>query len=131
MWTCTSLAGTPRPRKGENGLRLLLLRPSAPCSGSEGLGLFLTYTPPDPQQEAQDQANREAMLTGSSPVPADVSTIGTTVGFVPQSSPTAPIGQAWLDPNSSDFHRQVDLTSSAKAAPAPAQPPPPPRGVSV
>src|SRR5206468_153135 len=39
---------------------------------------------------AQDRANVEAMRTGASTVPADVSTTGSTVGFVPQSSPTAP-----------------------------------------
>src|SRR6185503_1006909 len=41
-------------------------------------------------QEAQDQANREAIPTGSSPPPVDVSATGNTAGFVPQAGPSAP-----------------------------------------
>src|SRR5262249_41578278 len=54
------------------------------------IGLHIWYGWEDKEtNEPQAQANREARLTGSSPVPVDVGTIGTTVGFVPQCSATA------------------------------------------
>src|SRR3954471_20837473 len=64
-------------------------------SGVEGRHARVVWrrTPGGPEgskTEAQDQANREAIQTGTTSPPVDVGTTGNTAGFVPQSSPTSP-----------------------------------------